>query len=199
MISQNNLWYHKIEFVISQILDDFVISQIRFCDITNSNLWYHKIYFMISQIRDDFVISQIRFCDIIKSNLWYHQFDFVISKNQVDFVISQIRFCDITKSSRICDITNSIMWYHKIVLTFQFLRKMIAPPQLLKRMRTPFFSLTRLSFSKRLAIFEHYFLRVTYESRFIIMIVFYELNTNMTGFSGLQVFQLHTIVFHYHG
>ena len=30
-------------------------------------------------------------------------------------------------------------------------------------------------------------------------IVFYELNTNMTGFSGLHVFQLHAIVFHYHG
>ena len=27
------------------------------------------------------------------------------------------------------------------------------------------------------------------------MIVFYELNTNMTGFSGLHVFQLHAIVF----
>ena len=53
------LWYHKIQFVISQNSDEFVISQNEFvisqnricditkslgiCDITNSILWYHKI------------------------------------------------------------------------------------------------------------------------------------------------------------
>ena len=49
-------------FVISQNKLDFVISQIRICDIT-------KIEFVISQNERDFVISQIRIFDIIKSNL----------------------------------------------------------------------------------------------------------------------------------
>ena len=83
-----------------------MISQIRFCDITNSILWYHKISLILWYHKIEFVISQNRicditnsclFCDITNSILWYHKFDFVISQIQVDFVISQIRFCDITK------------------------------------------------------------------------------------------------------
>ena len=67
-ITKSNLWYHKIDcvisliimwnhhsFVISQI--DFVISLIRFCYITYSILWYHKINFVISHILIYSVIS----------------------------------------------------------------------------------------------------------------------------------------------
>ena len=46
MISKNLFCdMKKIEFVISQNHEGFVISQIRFCGITNSILWYHKFIF----------------------------------------------------------------------------------------------------------------------------------------------------------
>ena len=63
----------------------FLISQIRFFDITNSILWYQKI---ICDIKKYFVISK-------KSILWYY------------------KICDIKKKNRICDITKLIYWYQK--------------------------------------------------------------------------------------
>ena len=55
--------------MISQNKLDFVISQIRICDITNSILCYHKFDLVISQNELDFVISQNLISDIIKSIL----------------------------------------------------------------------------------------------------------------------------------
>ena len=78
------LWYHKF---------DFVISLIRFCDITNS-LVFCDITKSQNRICDitnsyDFVISQIRFCDITNSILWYHKFITILWYHKFDFVISQ--------------------------------------------------------------------------------------------------------------
>ena len=55
-----NLWYHKINLVISQIHSYLVISQNRISDI-------HKIDFVISLNRNEFVISLNRISDITKS------------------------------------------------------------------------------------------------------------------------------------
>ena len=92
-------WYHKISMNLWYHKFDFVISQIRFCDIINSILWYYKFLSILWYNKIEFVISQNRNCDITKflMILWYHNFD---------FVISQFRFCDIT---------NSILWYHKFI------------------------------------------------------------------------------------
>ena len=100
------LWYHKIDFLISQIRFFYITKQIFwyykitlifFC-IKKSNLWYHKIEFVISQNLRDFVISKNLFCDITNSTFWCHKIDFLISQNNPDVLISEIRFCDIKKS-----------------------------------------------------------------------------------------------------
>ena len=65
------LWYQKFDFVKSKLVMIFLVSQIRFCDITKSLFWYQEIHFLYHNI-DYFVISQIIF-DITKSNLWYQK------------------------------------------------------------------------------------------------------------------------------
>ena len=86
------LWYHYIDFVISQNRFSDITKYIRLCYITKSILWYQNI---------ELAISQKWISDITKLNL------FGISQNWINvslnFVISLIRFCDIT---------NSIKWYH---------------------------------------------------------------------------------------
>ena len=105
----------------------FMISKIRFCDITKSNLWYHKSTWFFDIIKSilwyhkiDFMISQNRICDITKSNLWYHKIITNLWYHKIDFVISQIWICDITKSNlcyhkiEFVISQNRILWYHKI-------------------------------------------------------------------------------------
>ena len=47
VISQNRISGYKIHFVISKTRNDFLISQIRFCDITKSLFWYQEIHVLI--------------------------------------------------------------------------------------------------------------------------------------------------------
>ena len=110
---QSNLWYHKIDFLISQNHEDFVISQIRFCDITNSIFWYHKIvFFYVKKNQGYFVISKYIFCDIKKYILWYQKIEFVISQNR-GFIVKRrlIEWCLYSAFTQPRGVGDSTYWW----------------------------------------------------------------------------------------
>ena len=102
----------KFDFVVPKksgwlFFYDFVLSKIRFCDITK--LSYHKP----------------RFWDIIKSCLWYQKsssclttmlFSWGNITKSIFYVTNSFLFCDITRLNLLCDITKSTLWYQTRIL-----------------------------------------------------------------------------------
>ena len=79
-INKPNLWYHIINFVISQIQGDFYITKSTF------SLWYHIIEIVMSINRICDLTKLSSFCNIKKSILWYQRNKIYDSKN-TDFII----------------------------------------------------------------------------------------------------------------
>ena len=102
MKCKNNFWYHKI---------DFLISQIWFCDVKKITmiLWYQKVYFVTSQTRiPRYVISQNQFCaiKILYLKIWFKKSIYDITNSMI--LLSQNQF-----------------WYHKIVCDITNYRQII--------------------------------------------------------------------------